>query len=1172
MAVNDFDPVSTELNQGVSLIEASAGTGKTFTIAMLALRMVVELDIPIDKILVVTFTKAATEELKTRIRNRLTETKSLLINQNLESGNPISEWLERLDLTPKIIQRRLELALLDIDQAGIFTIHGFCQRVLSEHALASGQLFDAELTDDLAAIKQACVDDFWRREIQNQPAWETALLTKDINTPEELLKSIDGIHANAIVYPQECDLEKALSTVDKAIQAAAFHFSQAFSAIEPHVQDKVFKDNFKKNFSDNCLNLNNWLTRQTYQVPDLETLAIFSGKYLKENLNGTQFKSTKTHTGEERKAEFIDSLAIDTQPFDNLVDAMATLTLALRRKLLDDLRKILDEELERRNVWTFDSLITHLAKALQSKQGAELTDELRHRFSAALIDEFQDTDNDQWLIFSTLFATPSHYLMLVGDPKQAIYKFRGADIFSYLAAQQHAQYQYTLRNNWRSHPLLVTGVNRLFNKSNAFFLEKINFTPAISPTAISEETLFNNNQPVAPFEVWQLPESDSNNGYWQHGNQADEVVRNSIVNEILSLLSGRISLQPSNTNIAPQDIAILVRSNQQARNYQQTLAVANIPAVLTSTESVFNTEDATQLFKLLESIAHPGNLNLLTQALALDWFGCDGQALHQLLRDEQRMDGYSIRFFNYFQLWQQKGVMTMFQTLLQQENLLQHMTQSQYAERRLTNIQHILEILQQASLDHHLGLHKTLAWLKNSIINAQSKGNTENHQLRLENDADAVKIVTMHRSKGLEYPIVFCPFLWQGNNLKNKKPFIQCHIKDIDGTYQAIADLGSSDYEQHFGQQRFEQQAEDVRLAYVAMTRAKYRCYIVWADVRTKDAANQSALSWLLGLGERNFNDQQTILQKLQTDNPDIFSYRLLEKTEAITDRYQAKKPESTFLAKKLQRSLFTDWQMSSYTALSALSVNETPELPKNKADELPDFAIESGESLPSGAHTGNVIHELLEILPFKDLARKADISELRNQISRRYGLRLTQPETIDNLLCNVVSTSLALSDENFRLMNLQEHKCLKEMPFYLSLSSANTENINLMLRDESTFQPLTSKKISGYLTGFIDLICEYDGRYYVMDYKTNTLPNYMAETLTDAMREHNYGLQYWLYCVVLHRYLQTRLPGYSYEKYFGGVRYLFVRGMQPDVPMSGVFHAHPDISKLDALSALFRA
>lgn len=1174
MSFKDFDANTSPLDTGISLIEASAGTGKTYTIAMLVLRLVVERAIPIEQILVVTFTKAATEELKDRIRARLSDARRELTTADATANNPLATWLAQLAISPEDIKRRLEMALLNIDQAGIFTIHGFCQRVLGEHALASGQLFDAELTDDLTSIQQSCADDFWRQHVQQRDTGEIALLTRDFKTPDALLQSISLVDESAVIYPEADDLERVLVNCKTLAGSLRDQLPGIIETISPHLGSTKFKTDFNNNFTAYCAEFTEWLSGNNLQLPSRDAITLLTTNGFFEALNGTQFRANKQQSSDERKAEFIAELNLDLTPFDELAAALQRITIYLRRNLLTTLQTELDKRLEQMNVWSFDNLITHLAKALDGSHGEQLCHELRQRFAAALIDEFQDTDNNQWQIFSTLFATPSHYLVLVGDPKQAIYKFRGADIFSYLAAQQHAQHQFTLRQNWRSQPLLVDGVNRLFAKDKAFLLDDIHFTPSASARTAKDGCLFACNKPLAPVVLWQVPPSDTKAGYWQ-ANAAAAIIRTACINEILNLLTGDFCLQPGGSKIQPQDIAILVRTNNQAKAYQDELRAVQVPSVLTSTESVFNSAEAMQLYTLLTAVAHPGDLTLLREALALSWFGHDGPSLHQLLNDERALDTCATRFVKYNQLWQRYSVMAMMQDVLSQEKITTIIAQAPCAERILTNLQHVLEHLQQAVIDEHLGMHKTLSWLKSAITQAQiNKGSAENQQLRLESDADAVKIVTMHRAKGLEYAIVFCPYLWQDKQGNSNAAFVKCHLPLLAGdtTKRLIVDLGSNHFDHHAAQAREEQRAEDVRLAYVAVTRAKYRCYIPWADVRSEKDNNHSALSYLLDLGEQGFTAQQNTLLGLANAQPDIFCYHLLVKDAELSGCYNSNPITRQLTAQTRHRYLTSDWQMSSYTALSSLSLTDTPEVPADKADESLGLLVQdTPDALPPGAHTGNVIHELLEVIPFQALAQQADIAVQRDAACQRFGLWLAQPKVIDGLLQKVVTTPLSADDPDFCLMNLAPPRCLKEMPFYLNLPASNTADINRILASEATFQRLSHKQMRGLLTGFIDLICEYKGRYYVMDYKTNTLPNYHTDNLIASMRDHNYGLQYWLYCVVLHLYLQNRLPDYDYDHHFGGVRYLFVRGMMPEQSMSGVFEYKPDLAKLSALSALFK-
>ncbi len=1185
MKINNFDPVQTELLKGVNLIEASAGTGKTYAIAMLVLRFVVEQGIAIEKLLVVTFTKAATEELKDRVRCRLAEARRALDGRTENIDANIIAWLDNLDLALELVKQRLQSALLDIDQAGIFTIHGFCQRVLREHALESGQLFDAELTGDLASIKQACADDFWRKQIYTRSAWEVAVLTADLTTPDALLASVAafpgsglGTYSQVSVYPVCSSLDVALKDLQRLADLAKDSVEQCATILRGSFAGGKFKTSYTAVFDTHHAALSAWLQGISTDIPCAEALALLTENNLKDALNGTQFRTNKNQTGDQRKTDYLAELAVDTSVFDSLASAFTQIVLVFRLTLLDSLREELDKRLQQLNVLSFDDLIGRLAEALQSEKGALLTAELQQRFEVALIDEFQDTDDSQWFIFRSLFAAPSQYLYLIGDPKQAIYKFRGADIYSYLDAQEHAEHQFTLGKNWRSHPQLVNAVNALFQRDRAFKLDRLKFINVKPALSANSGELHHAGLAIAPMALWQLPESDSKSGYWTAGKAAEEISI-AVVNEIVELLTGDYSLQPANRRLLPKDIAILVRTNTQARDYQAALRMAGVPSVLNSTESVFAAQEAADLYTLLQAVAHPGDSGLLKQALTLDWFGLDGQTLYRLINNEVDLDAWMSRFLGYFQDWQQSGLMAMMQHLLTQEKIRATMAITLMAERQLTNLHHLIELVQQAAVDEHLGINKTLDGLRNAIAKASS---AEDQQLRLESDDDAVKIVTMHRSKGLEYSIVFCPYLWQrSDRLHSERLLIKCHEQG-----QTVVDLGSTDFERRRQLALEEELSEDLRVFYVAVTRAKYRCYIAWADVRSEKTPNDSAMAWLLEFSGADFSTQQAGLQAFQetrstssgqarsTSSGQAFAYRLLELPGDITSRYQNTMAVPRLQAKKRLRSLYSPWQMSSYTALSALSLHDAPELPEDKAGEqTPMVKQELGSAaweLPRGAHTGNVVHDLLENNAFINLAQRKDITAQRDKACQRYGLKLERPEILDELLQATVTTPLSATDVDLCLMNLAKSQCLKEMPFYLSMQAMDAAQINRILLDTPAFQPLTSKQMCGYLTGFIDLICAFQNRYYVLDYKTNGLQDYSPDSLTYAMREHNYGLQYWIYTVVLHRYLQTRLPDYDYETHFGGVRYLFVRGMQPDQPMSGVFQDRPDLERVEALAALF--
>ncbi len=1176
MKPSSFDAATAPLATGVNLIEASAGTGKTFTLVMLALRFIVETGLPIERLLVVTFTKAATAELKERIRSRLAEARLALRQTGTQADSTLARWLMRLPVEPALASRRLALALLDIDKARIFTLHGFCQRILHEQALECGQPLGLELTEQLTTLRQACADDFWRQQIYPRSTWEVAALTADYATPEALLASVDGLPEGIAVYPTPSGLNAVLSELAATAQRAAAHLPSVKKILDTR-QQKTFKPAFYKVLDTQLGQLERWLHGEALPPPT-DALHALTYKGLYDGLNGNRWRAQGKQSADVRKRAYLQAMALDADVFDALAAVRVRLSLELRVCLLATLNTGIKARLQQHNAISFDGLISRVAEVLQGAGGDFLAQTIRQHYGVVFIDEFQDTDSVQWEIFSTLFANPDHRLYLIGDPKQAIYKFRGADIYTYLKAKNQTGQHFTLAQNFRSHPGLVNAVNILFQRENAFHLPALAFTPVLPAKSAHDGYLYRAGQPAPPMMLWQLAKSDSTDGYWRPGSHAaEDLIKQAVANEIVTLLSDAYALQPGGTALQAKHIAVLVRTNQQAEAYQTALRAVGVASVLNHTQSVLQSPEAGQLYTVLQAVAQPGNLDALKQTLALDWFGLDGQAFFQRINDAETWDAQAARFVEYHQTWQKCGLMAMMQEMLENEHINTTLAKMALAERRLTNIRHLLELLQQAAITEHLDLKQTLTWFA-LAINETSKqpGSSEQQQLRLESDADAVQIVTLHRSKGLEYPVVFCPNLWRRNlRLGQGKTAAVCHENG-----RMVADLGSEAFGRRHQQALAEELAEDIRLAYVALTRAQYRCYLVWADARSQEHSNSAALAWLLGdeFAAGGFAVQQAHWQNLWRQYPDCFGYHLVSTEATALAKHAAPSPPLALTVRRLSRSLQDHWQISSYTALSTLSMADDPQLPTDKSGER-DLAGDglahedhTPSWLPRGKASGNLVHELLEKLPFSELANNAIPAENYLQYGRRYGLTHIDPQAMGDLLQTVVTTSLSDSDPSFCLKNLPASACAKELPFYLSLPALATSQINAVLSGIPTVQALVNKSLQGFLTGFIDLVCCHQGYYYAVDYKTHCLPDYAQSSLTEAMHQHNYGLQYWLYAVVLHRYLQNRLPGYHYQRHFGGIRYLFVRGMRRDTAASGVFCDRPDQPRLEALAQIFSA
>ncbi len=1165
-----FDPARVALQRGVNLVEASAGTGKTYAISMLVLRALVDLEVPIEKILIVTFTKAATEELRSRIRARLVEARNLLGEKMEMEENTADQTLLDWVLTIRdrqVALARLQLALSDIDRAAIFTIHGFCQRMLVEQALESGQLFDVELLTDINHIRSQVADDFWRSRIYSLAPLPCSLLTGCFASPEHMLASVSEVFGeNGRIEPLSGPIEDVLHKLQTAMESLTCWWPVNSGELHRCLTTGWTGNCFKKQFTEDGQSwfdsLTEFFSEKCFTVP--ANIQLLSRELLSRELNGNKFR------GDPKKEAYLADWPLPDKEIEAFLAAVDSLILTFRVQLAEELRSEVTRRLEQQGTMGFNDLILRLSKTLRGEQGNMLQQIIRERFQVALIDEFQDTDSTQWHIFSNLFGGNDHYLYLIGDPKQAIYKFRGADIDSYFQARQTASRLLTLEKNYRCHPLLVEEVNRLFSsRPNPFFFDEtvLTYRPVLPAKKAAEVDLLQGEESLAGMVYCVLErDPEEKNGRWSSGKAAS-ALRRFFVAELGRLLdqANPVFLQTSGQQpLAPHDIAILVRSNRQAEEYRQALAEAGIPAVIGSRQSVFKTDECREMVLLLRAIAAPGETGRLKTALTISWFGLTGYRLHALWQDEEWVSGCHSRFLQYNLRWQEQGFLSMMTGLLAEEEVLPTLASRQMAERTIANILHLLELVQEQENAEHFGVGQILQWLEKMRKGDQSADNAE---LLLESDEEAVNIVTMHSAKGLEYPVVFCPYLWYASNrLKSEKYQISCH----DEAHRLVVDLGSDKFEARREQAAREQMAEELRLLYVALTRAKTRCYVGWADVKPYGSvadSRRSALGYLLF--PEGDPDHQAQQEKFATMAKEKSAQCLTVSVDDLPVHYAGNIQRQDL--RPLQpsgRSLQTDWQMSSFSALASLSEYDdeyaSAVTPENKIAEQSLLPV---VGLPAGPNFGNVIHDLLESLSFSAIARQEQqetLSELLKQKCTRYGVDAAA-DAVQKLLELVVATPL--SENSFCLSVLDDALCLKEMGFYFHLSRLATDRINALLADEPTVAPLSHRVMRGYLTGFVDLICEYGGKYYILDYKTNflgeLLDDYTSEKLVEAMQSHNYGLQYWIYTLVLHRHLQNLLPDYSYEEHFGGVRYLFVRGMCPEFPGSGVYATIPDYHKL---------
>ncbi len=1165
-----FDAAAHPLHQGVNVVEASAGTGKTFAIAMLVLRFVAEFGVPVEELLVVSYTRAATEELRARIRKRLLEARDLLREEGAMDDEVLFRCLDQLP-DKRLALERLELALLDMDRASVFTIHGFCQRMLQEQALESGQPFDMELTADTRQATQELVDDYWRKGLYGLQPFHCSLFLNHYGSPQALYESVCAVRSEDSLEPADRIAPgQALQQVDEALHSLISWWQSAALSLEHSFKGALGQGMFKKGFAEN---FDSWWQHchsffggsSLSLPPGLEYLGMPG---LMQELNGTRLR------GEAKKEAFLQDWPLAGSTLETFLEACQRAVLSLRIGLALELQTGLRERLNGQGRFSFDDLVVLLAQALEKKEGRELQELLAGRFKVALIDEFQDTDSAQYRIFSTLFGKGKHFLYLIGDPKQAIYKFRGADIYAYFQARKSADHTLGLGRNYRSSPLLVQAVNNLFlKKEDSFVFADLPYNEVSAAQPPERLRLWQGDEVEAAMVYCSL-ESFHEDGVkkWSSGN-CEKRIQSYVVTEIRNLIENCILVPGSGSGekrrVSAGDIAVLVRTNKQAEAFQELLAMAGIPAVMSSRKTVFATKECRDLLLVSMAVASPSDVRLLRTALSCRWFGMDGRTLYGQVEDEKSMEAWMDRFHDYHRLWQEKGFLGMMNSLFVRESVFQSFSGHLLAERQISNLMHLVELVQEAESSENFAIPHTLQYLSSTM---EESGGGEHAELRLESDELAVKVVTMHAVKGLEYPIVFCPYLWyRSGRLQHEKDCLSCHGEQG----QLVTDLGSIDFAERREEALEEELAEEVRLLYVALTRAACCCYGFWADVggsRYIAPSRDSALSWVLSLAAcEDIHGQAERIAALC--DGETASLRRLAPQAVEEAGQEPERPEAAPLSCRTfsRSSLPGEWLMSSYSALAGPSHSfAAPPAPPQGA---PGQGTESRRiiDLPLGAGLGNVVHGLLEDLPFSLLAAGDAYEEEVVHQCRSFGVE-ADTENIKLLLQAVTRTPLGLggAQESFCLADLEEQDVLKEMPFYFHLREESTGRINELLGSSEVVQPIAERRLKGYLTGFVDLVCRHGGKYYIMDYKTNYLgdrfADYHADALVAAMRDHNYGLQYWIYTLVLHRFLANTLPAYAYEQDFGGVVYLFARGMSPGLPGNGLFHDRPQVAVLDEL------
>ena len=1153
-----FSPFAVPL-EGSQLIEASAGTGKTYTITSLFLRLILERpDMDVRSILVVTFTEAATGELRDRVRSRLRGAlDAFQAGQAPADDAFLQELLSRHDRDAAAAL--LTSAIADFDEAAIFTIHGFCQRVLRDLAFEAGGLFDTELISSQDDLVRRAVDDFWRKTIYSQSRLFTAYCLQT-NLTADSLYSLVSSHVSKpelAIIPQETFVDYA-----GAEQAFLQSFKQTKAIWEKDKEEirefllnskELKRKNYQKRWVEGWLDkLNAWLMAQQPLPRLFDKAERFTNASLSEAASSIP----------PRCAPFFNAFS-DLYPVVLGLDPLyGRQVLAIKAAAFEQVRRELELRKQAQNIQYFDDLLLRVYRGLIGPEGSRLAAAVRARFAAALIDEFQDTDPVQYAIFEKIFRHADTALFLIGDPKQAIYSFRSADIFTYLNAVGQIKKRHCLGTNWRSDPQLIRAVNALFGRhGNPFLFEQITFTDTVSELA--------QQAPAAPpFELWFVPEAE-------HAELRVTKLRRGIARcvaaEIVRLIAG--GEQPGN-------MAVLVRTHHEAAIVQRELALRRVPSIRQSTETIFDTPEAAELELVLRAVAAPGSERCLRAALATVLLGHGAEMLAQILQDRPSHEAELTGFNSLHDLWLQQGCFAMLRRLLVEREVLERLIALPAGERRVTNILHLAEVLHRQEMQTAPGIDGLVQWLA-----GQRNPDTprlDEHQLRLESDEDAVKIVTIHKSKGLEYPIVFCPYAWSGGKGNNQ----QVLFHDPDNGLRLTLDIGSEHSDGHKKIAARETLAEDLRLLYVSLTRAKRRCYMVWGRFKNADTSAPAYLFHGAGIDaagntaaqmKERFNalsdkDIRQELTDIENSSGGAIAVRDLQLFSAsrqeapITAQAQAQLIEPKFTGAISRR-----WRIASFSSLIAGRPHEQefPQSDEFSASPASSPAQEAGTmfTLPGGARIGTMLHEILESADFADPKGLATQGLVKEKLAQ-YGLEVRWGAVISRMLADVAAVSLKGEGAACSLSGIDRSAQLHELGFYFPLRSMSKNALANLFADArqpaftGAIEELVFSPVAGYMNGFIDLVFRHDERFYIIDWKSNFLgavpADYAPGRLMQAMRDNFYFLQYHLYTLALHRYLKLRLPGYDYKNHFGGVFYIFLRGLSQNAPNQGIFFDRP--------------
>ncbi len=1150
--------------EGFNLVEASAGTGKTYNITSLYVRSIVEFGWVPSKILALTYTEDATSELKQRIRSRIEE----CIHFLKSNKNTDDDFLNKVKSYPKEqALKRLESALFSFDEAVISTIHGFCQQLLREYSLEFGIQSDFEILKDTSEVLQEAVDKYWRgliREYSVQP----------------IKRGILSLLADHKVNPE--NLRFLLNNL----------LSKPYAKITP---ETISEENYEKQLKG-ISDLFNQLS-QRWDKDKHEVLKILNSG----NLNGRSYKSEKFEVWISQLEQFLHPETIDLSPFsdlkyfsasfiedkanngystnpplfcnlvDNFLDEVENLSKLVVYELHKAIKEIQSEFKSLKtsaNALSFDDLL----QITEQNLNPDIRRKVASQFKLALIDEFQDTDPIQYSIFRKLFFESNSALFMIGDPKQAIYSFRGADLFTYFKATEDIsdEKKYSLSANYRSSINMISAVNQVFkDKEQPFLFKEPEFREVVFPDGKVSEEINLDSDPISTLNFVEC--------------NSESTTKAEVQNAVISYVSGQIHkllkkpFRIDEKFVQTDDIAILVRKRKWITPLQNALSELGIKSAVKSKASVFRTNLSEQMLLLMRSLSDHTNTNLIRAALVTDLIGYNANKILGLEDEPQKWSEIQQIFDESVEIWKRSGILDSFRNLDSYFGIKKNIARLRNSERLMTDYNHILELLSEEERRENRTIGGLIRFHRKKLNDESTLADED--QIRLESDKDHVTITTLHSSKGLEYPITFLPDLWEDfDSIDYRKiNYTEYHNEKN----QLCIDIRKKPSKDISDTAKKEKLADLLRLNYVGLTRSKNACFIPFGW--NKDILSSPLIATALGTDyvldkkkkePEDLRDEFGIYQEKEN-----IEYKTAE--EALLDSKDYSRRESSnqekgnsslSVLKNKRNDLYLFPRIMSFSSLASHQKESNDEkydefnldVDPDQINDIEDRTI-TKLNFPKGKHTGNLLHYIFENIEFDEPEKHSEI--IQNEI-RKAGLEESLFPIVEKWIRETLDHELV---QGIKLSNLPDENVLKEMEFHFTVNSLNAAEVFQTIRSGSVGEFIDKDVISGYMKGFIDLTFRFNDKYYILDYKSNYLgedeDSYSKESLQAAMQMSGYDLQYHIYALALKKFLESREPRIQFDEVFGGVIYLFMRGIDKKMPESGVYFTRPEMTILEDLN-----